>query len=199
MNASAVASPSLIALVEMPRSWIDSAHKEMASWFAYSVPRVERPVSQIGDGDVGASLALPPSVSSLAADGCEFDTNAVLAMFEFAPTRMAAFAVIDDFADLPPAWGGPDTVLPSVETRAAAKALLMGLPSTIATPHVSPSADGEIGFTWATATKRVDALLDADGHLVWFWARRDSRINPGDEVTYDGAFPDDLLAVLESP
>ena len=119
------------------------------------------------------------------------------AMLEFAPSRMAAFAVIDGFADLPPTWGGPDTVLPSVQTRAATKALLMGLPPAIAAPHVSPSADGEIGLTWVMATKRVDALLDADGHLVWFWTRHDSRINPGGEVTYDGAFPDELLAVLE--
>jgi hypothetical protein len=150
-------------------------------------------VSQLGDGDAGASLA------SGIDDRCKFETSDVIAMLEFAPIRMAAFTVIDRFADLPPAWGGPDTVLPSAETRAAAKALLMGLPSTIATPHVSPSADGEIGFTWATATNRVDALLDADGHLVWFWAQRDNQINPGGEVTYDGAFPDDLLAVLESP
>jgi hypothetical protein len=199
MNASVVASPSFTALFEMPRSWIDSAYKGMAFCLAYSVPRVERPVSQIGDGDAGASLALPPNVSSVTTDRCKFETSAVLAMLEFAPSRMAAFTVIDGFADLPRAWSGPDTVLPSVETRAAAKALLMGLPSTIATPHVSPSADGEIGFTWVTATKRIDALLDADGHLVWFWARRDNQINPGGEVTYDGAFPDDLLAVLESP
>jgi hypothetical protein len=156
-------------------------------------------VSEIGDSDAAASLALPPSASSLSADRCKFEASALLAMLEFAPSRMAAFAVIDGFADLPPAWGGPDTVLPSVDTRAAAKALLMGLPSPIATPHVSPSADGEIGFTWVTATKRVDALLDADGHLVWFWTHHNSSISPGGEVTFDGAFPDDLLAVLESP
>jgi len=70
---------------------------------------------------------------------------------------MAAFAVIDGFANLPPAWGGPDTVLPSVDTRAAAKALLMGLPSSIAPPHLSPSADGEIGFTWATEARRCSS------------------------------------------
>jgi hypothetical protein len=195
MNANALASPSFITLFEMPRSWIDSAYREMSSWLAYSVPRVERAVSQIGDGDAGASLALPPSFSSVTADRRKFET---IAMLEFAPIRMAAFTVIDDFADLPPAWSGPDTVLPSAGTRAAAKALLMGLPSTIATPHVSPSADGEIGFTWVTATNRVEALLDADGHLVWFWALRDNQINPGGEVTYDGAFPDDLLARLSA-
>ena len=198
MNVTAVASPLFTDPFGMPRSWIDSDFREMSSWLAYSVPQVERPASQIGDGGTGALSALPPTFSSVTTDRYEYETSAILARLGIVSIRMAAFTAIDAFADLPPAWSGPDTVLPSAETRAAAKALLMGLPFTIATPHVSPSADGEIGFTWVTATSRVDALLDADGHLVWFWEGNNNQINPGGEVPYDGAFPDDLLAILES-
>jgi hypothetical protein len=197
MTASAVAFPSFPDFFEMPRSWIDSAYKGVDSWSAFSWPLpVERPVSQIGDNDIAALLASPLDQSSPPADGCEFGASA-LAILEVARSRMVGFAAIDSFNNLPTDWGGPDTVLPPPDTREAAKALVAGLPASVATPHASPSADGEIGFTWVTATKRVDALLDVDGHLVWFW-HSNGRISPGGEVTYDGSFPDDLLKVLEA-
>jgi len=101
-------------------------------------------------------------------------------------------AQLEGFSDLPSDWAGDETVLPSRGTISSAKTLLSSLSSDHILPQVSPSADGEIGFTWLMNGLRVEALLYPDNHLVWLWSS-DGTVNPGGEQLFNGSFPDGLL------
>lgn len=99
---------------------------------------------------------------------------------------------LESFSDLPADWAGDETHMPSKSTITSAMTLLSSLSSDHVLPQVSPSADGEIGFTWLTDGLRVEALLYPDNHLVWLWTS-DGNVNPGGEGSFDGSFPDGLL------
>jgi hypothetical protein len=179
----------------VPSSWIESASENGSYWQSNYTYVTEFPKSQIY---VYGDDILFSSPTHIFLSERNYLTNYLgLRVFINAQLeRQSAADTIDAFAGLPPDWGGRETKLPPSGTREAAKALLAGLPLHIATPHISPSADGEIGFTWQGTKRRVEALLDIDGHLVWFW-KEDDKILPGDEIDYDGSFPDELLSKLE--
>jgi hypothetical protein len=60
-----------------------------------------------------------------------------------------------------------DATAVSPETIALARMILGNLPVEVRVPHVAPSADGEVGFTWVNGRDRLEAMLHPDKHLVW--------------------------------
>jgi len=64
-------------------------------------------------------------------------------------------------------WMDPEATQVSDVTIRYAEELLAGLPHLAEHPHLSASADGEIGFTWVVGIDRIEALLDAEDHLTW--------------------------------
>jgi hypothetical protein len=102
---------------------------------------------------------------------------------------------LESFSELPADWAGDETQVPSRSTIASAKTLLSSLSSDHALPQVSPSADGEIGFTWLRSDLRIEALLYPDNHLVWLWTSH-GNVNPGGEGKFNGSFPDNLLDMI---
>ena len=67
----------------------------------------------------------------------------------------------------------------SPETIALARMILGNLPVEVRVPHVAPSADGEVGFTWVRGRDRLEAMLHPDKHLVWI-KKISGNFAPGD-------------------
>jgi len=184
-------SLTLLGDIHIPLSWVNSQGGDL-SRLNYVSPNDETPVSQIAYNDLSpVAPSLAGSWISQRPDFAEAANRVIAA----AATRASALQAIEDLKNLPPDWGGADTILPSPEVRSAAKALLLGLGASVPTPHVSPSADGEIGFAWLIGTKRVESILAPDGQLVWFWTES-NKVLPGGEAAFNGSFPDDLVELV---
>lgn len=106
-----------------------------------------------------------------------------------------AIRKVELFAELPPQWAGAHTELPSAEVRANAKAFLRLLPAGLPPPHVSPSADGTIGFEWETRRDFLAVEFGPDG-LIWHH-RREGQLAGGEETQWNDAIPTVLLKQLK--
>lgn len=93
---------------------------------------------------------------------------------------------IESFAKLPVNWGGDDTILADQPTLNLAKQLVRGLPKKRPLPQVTPSADGEICFTWFKDENRLEAILQPDQHFVWV-VRKDGQYAPGRDINLSAA------------
>ena len=73
----------------------------------------------------------------------------------------------DEFAFVQVEWPDLDAVQIRYETISHAKKILAHLPLSTENPHISVSADGEIGFSWVKGSSRFEAMVDPEDHLVW--------------------------------
>ena len=187
MIIEAVTAASLITQWEAPPSWVDFGRANERR-LSYATPRHDPPVSQIVVGQV----------SPLSSSANEDDLSGILAyqgLLLDSLKRLTILEEISSLKSLPPDWGGSDTVLPSPEILSAAKALISSLPSGFAMPNVGPSADGGVGFAWVVENRRVESILDPEGHIIWFWTEGNT-VFPGSETEFNGSFPEDLLKIL---
>ena len=90
---------------------------------------------------------------------------------------------IADFENLPAGWAGEGAAAPSRAVIDFACRLLYELPPSVDLPQASPSAEGEIGLSWFNGTKRLEAMLQPDGHLVWV-KRLEDRFLPGADIDW---------------
>jgi len=88
---------------------------------------------------------------------------------------------IDSFTKLPRDWSGEDTILVDRRTLEFAKRLIRELPSKWPLPQATPSADGEIAFTWFKNSNRLEAILQPDHHLIWV-TQNNGRYAPGRDI-----------------
>jgi hypothetical protein len=88
---------------------------------------------------------------------------------------------IHEFAKLEAGWNGDDSVAPNEAVIAEACKIVRELPDNAQLPHVSPSADGEIGLSWLSGNKRLEALIQPEGYLVLVRAL-DHQLTPVAEI-----------------
>jgi hypothetical protein len=178
-------------------TWLEpAAESPIAALYRHPVPAALSPTVKDAYSDGGLVQALSPSeISRESSPVMVFQSEDVDLINHIVATKELA-EKIEGFADLPTSWAGTDTVIPSQETRSAAMGLLRNLSSDYPLPQVTPSADGEIGFVWYGRGSRVEALLGADIHLVWF-GEFAGEIEAGDDVIWSGANPDGLLQMIE--
>lgn len=97
----------------------------------------------------------------------------------FAP---AAETVARQLAELRSLVDGAGVVVVSDHLIAHAQRLLGGIPTGVSQPRTAPSADGEIGMSWAEGDNRLEAVLDPDDRLVWI-TKINGKYAPGGDVS----------------
>jgi hypothetical protein len=98
----------------------------------------------------------------------------------------------DDLSFLRRNWFDPDAIHLRVETVSSAEELLQQLPVSVERPHLSASAEGEIGFSWTQGIDRFEAMLDAEDHLVWV-SKIGGKFLPGGDVSISSAADRDVF------
>lgn len=109
-------------------------------------------------GGAAASVAPTPAPSAV-------QPNAIATTFAGVSQELSGPE--DRFAALRVQWTFADARPLSEETIGKAKLLLDELPGNYPQPQISPSSEGEIGFSWIDGTDRFEAMLDPDDRLVW--------------------------------
>lgn len=97
----------------------------------------------------------------------------------FAPTDEK---VANQLAPLRSLVDGEGVVVVSDHLIAHAQRLLERIPAGVAQPRTAPSADGEIGMSWAEGDNRLEAVLDPDDRLVWI-TKINGKYAPGGDVS----------------
>lgn len=183
----------LLFTMAVPPTWLPTDYYPSVTrtaWSSAALPAIYNPsdigpidldyaagIMQISDGNASAILQMHNDMKQILQKILE---------------KNILVGQLESFADLPSDWAGDETQLPSAGAIASAKTLLSSLSSDHVLPQVSPSADGEIGFTWLMNNLRVEALLYPDNHLIWLWSS-DGDVNAGGESSFDGSFPEGLL------
>lgn len=98
---------------------------------------------------------------------------------EFAP---AEETVAKQMAELRSLANSEGVVVLSDHLIAHAQRLLERIPTGISQPRTAPSADGEIGMSWAEGDDRLEAVLDPDDRLVWI-TKVNGEYAPGGDVS----------------
>jgi len=98
----------------------------------------------------------------------------------------------DDLGFLRREWVDPDAVQVREETISGAKMLLAQLPVSVERPHLSVSAEGEIGFSWTNGVDRFEAMLDPEDHLVWV-SKVGGIFSPGGDILISSAADRDVF------
>jgi hypothetical protein len=97
----------------------------------------------------------------------------------FAPAEKT---VAKQLAELRSLVDGEGVVVVSDHLIAHAQRLLERIPAGVAQPRTAPSADGEIGMSWAEGDNRLEAVLDPDDRLVWI-TKINGKYVPGGDVS----------------
>jgi hypothetical protein len=183
----------LLFTMTVPFTWLPTDYYPSVSrtaWSSATLPAIYNP-SDIDaiDPDYTASIMQITVGTTSANLQIYYDVNLLLQKIV---EKNNLVAQLESFSKLPSDWAGDETQLPSTSAIESAKTLLSSLSTDHVLPQLSPSADGEIGFTWLTNNLRVEALLYPDKHLVWLWSS-DGIVNAGGEGSFNGSFPDGLL------
>jgi hypothetical protein len=183
----------LLFTMAVPPTWLPTDYYPSVTrtaWSSAALPAIYNP-SDIGpiDLDYAAGLMQISDGNTL---GILHIQNDMKLLLQNILEKNILVGQLESFSNLPSDWAGEETKLPSAGAIASAKTLLSSLSSDHVLPQVSPSADGEVGFTWLTNNLRIEALLYPDNHLVWLWTS-DGNVNPGGEGSFDGSFPEGLL------
>lgn len=156
-----------------------------------ALPQVASSTPGIAYGPVARAFVVALGSAALLGILPAHETRTPIAV-EAAPSNPVAKHDTTILRQLSRKWVDPEAIEVGDATIQYADKLLAELPLSAEFPHLSTSADGEVGFSWTKGGNRFEAILDPDDHLAW-GSNIEGAFAPGGDILISSAASRDVF------